>query len=68
MSTPKGPTPADDRNRDDEQRPGEPPRSAYVPKGSEASTHSEKTRTDPATGAPATDAPDPAESRTSRRD
>ncbi|MGQ3018728.1 hypothetical protein [Phenylobacterium sp.] len=58
--------PADDRNRDGEQRPGSPPSSAYVPKGSEESTHSDKTRTDPDTGAPANDDPEPADSQADR--
>ncbi|WP_333588142.1 hypothetical protein [Phenylobacterium sp.] len=64
----QGPSPADDRNRDQEQRPGQPPKSAYVPAGSEDSTHSDKTRTDPETGAPANDAPEPAQSQTDRHD
>lgn len=68
MPADQGKPPADDRNRDDEQRPGTPPKSAYVPKGSAASTHTDKTRTDPETGAPSTQAPAPAESDTSRRD
>ena len=37
-------------NRDDEQKPGSPPRSAYEPKGAEGSSRSPKTATDPATG------------------
>ena len=60
-------SPGDDRNRDDEQRPGSPPTSAYVPAGSEGSTHSEKTRTDPDTGAPASYDPEPADSKADRR-
>jgi hypothetical protein len=60
-------SPGDDRNRDDEQRPGSPPTSAYVPAGSEDSTQSDKTRTDPATGAPASDDPEPADSDADRR-
>ena len=39
-------------NRDDEQKPGRPPRTAYEPEGSEASAQTPKTMTDPATGAP----------------
>lgn len=56
----------DRRNRDDEQRPGSPPTSAHVPAGSEASTHSDKTRTDPDTGAPANRDPEPADSKADR--
>jgi hypothetical protein len=39
-------------NRDDEQKPGAPPRTAYEPKGSEGSTRTDKTLTDPASGEP----------------
>jgi len=39
-------------NRDDEQKPGDPPRTAYEPKGAEGSTRNDKTMTDPATGEP----------------
>ncbi|HEV2533526.1 hypothetical protein [Phenylobacterium sp.] len=39
-------------NRDDQQKPGSPPRSASEPKGAEASTRSDKTATDPASGEP----------------
>ena len=39
-------------NRDDQQKPGSPPRSAYEPEGSEGSARSDKTLTDPATGEP----------------
>ena len=46
-------------NRDDEQKPGAPPRTAYEPKGAEGSTRTSKTRTDPASGAPVTDRPAP---------
>lgn len=75
MSDPSSPAPqgeesqaGDDRNRDDAQRPGSPPTSAYVPQGAEDSTHSDKTRTDPDTGAPAHDDPEPAKSEADRRD
>ena len=37
-------------NRDQEQKPGAPQRSASEPKGSEGSARSGKTRTDPASG------------------
>jgi hypothetical protein len=49
----------DDWNRDDEQKPGVPPRTAYEPKGSEGSARTSKTQTDPASGAPTTDRPAP---------
>jgi hypothetical protein len=48
-----------DWNRDDEQKPGAPPRTAYEPKGSEGSARNEKTATDPASGEATTDAPAP---------
>ncbi|HEX2562088.1 hypothetical protein [Phenylobacterium sp.] len=37
-------------NRDDEMKPGSPPRSAHEPEGSEGSSSTPKTATDPATG------------------
>jgi hypothetical protein len=43
-------------NRDNEQKPGAPPRSAYEPRGSEGSSRNDKTATDPASGEP-TDGP-----------
>jgi len=46
-------------NRDDEQRSGSPPRSAYEPIGSEASTQTPKAATDPATGEPKKTPPAP---------
>ena len=55
-----------DRNRDGAQRPGSPPTSAYVPVGAEETTHSEKTRTDPDTGAPVEGDQEPAASKTDR--
>jgi len=39
-------------NRDDQQKPGAPPRTAYEPKGAEGSSRTDKTLTDPATGEP----------------
>ena len=39
-------------NRDDELKPGTPPRSAYEPKGSKGSARSRKTATDPVSGEP----------------
>ena len=47
--------PGDDINRDDEMKPGRPPRSAYEPKGSEGSERTPKTLTDPASGEPLRD-------------
>jgi hypothetical protein len=46
-------------NRDDDQKPGSPPRSATEPCGAKASARSTKTRTDPATGAPRKAPPKP---------
>jgi hypothetical protein len=46
-------------NRDDEQKPDRPPRTAYEPKGSEGSARNAKTATDPASGEPTTRAPAP---------
>ena len=42
----------EDYNRDDEQKPGRPPRSAYEPQGAEGSSRNAKTLTDPASGEP----------------
>jgi hypothetical protein len=39
-------------NRDEDQRPGRPPRPATEPPGSEGSSRSSKTMTDPASGEP----------------
>ena len=39
-------------NRDDAQKPGAPPRTAYEPKGSEGSSRTDKTLTDPVSGEP----------------
>lgn len=46
-------------NRDDEQKPGRPPRSAHEPASSEGSARTGKTQTDPMTGAPSAPAPRP---------
>ena len=51
------PTHADDRNRDDQLKPGSPPRSATEPSG--GGVRSNKTATDPSSGAPNTGAPTP---------
>lgn len=47
------------RNRDDDQKPGSPPRPATEPAGSRGSSRTPKTATDPATGAPTPGAPAP---------
>jgi hypothetical protein len=47
------PQPHDPRyNRDDEQKPDRPQRTASEPKGSEGSSRTDKTFTDPASGEP----------------
>jgi len=46
-------------NRDDEQKPGAPPRTASEPKGSRGSARTPKTLTDPASGEPVTRRPAP---------
>jgi hypothetical protein len=38
-------------NRDDDQKPGAPPRSANEPDGAEGSVQTDKTATDPSSGA-----------------
>jgi hypothetical protein len=50
------------KNRDDELKPGVPPRHASEPAGAEGSARNAKTLTDPATGAPRGKPPDPARS------
>jgi hypothetical protein len=54
-------------NRDDEQKPGSPPRTAYEPKGSEGSTRTAKTLTDPASGEPNSQPPTPNRSDVDRK-
>jgi len=46
-------------NRDEDQKPGRPPRMAQEPEGAEKSSRTSKTRTDPASGEPISDAPPP---------
>lgn len=46
-------------NRDDDQKPGSPPRPATEPGGAEGSSRNAKTLTDPATGEPDGGAPAP---------
>jgi hypothetical protein len=48
-----------DWNRDDELKPGRPPRAAYEPKGSRGSSRNKKTISDPSTGEPQDGAPEP---------
>ena len=48
------------RNRDDDLKPGSPPRPATEPAGSKGSSRSDKTATDPATGEPRKAPPRPA--------
>jgi hypothetical protein len=51
-------------NRDDEQKPGAPPRTAHEPEGAEESTKTAKTLTDPGSGTPQPGAPAPNRART----
>jgi hypothetical protein len=46
-------------NRDDDQKPGAPPRPATEPAGAKGSARSAKTATDPATGEPRRRPPKP---------
>lgn len=46
-------------NRDEEQKPGDPPRTAYEPRAAEGSSRNDKTLTDPATGEPQPGTPKP---------
>jgi hypothetical protein len=46
-------------NRDDDQKPGSPPRSATEPAGAKTSSDSAKTLTDPQTGEPRKAPPKP---------
>lgn len=54
-------------NRDEDQKPGRPPRPATEPAGSKGSSRTAKTMTDPATGAPTPGAPAPNQSRAEDR-
>ena len=47
------------RNRDEDQKPGSPPRPATEPAGSKHSSRNDKTATDPATGEPQNTTPEP---------
>lgn len=56
------PTPGRDdaaKTRDEDMRPGSPPRPATEPPGAEGSSRNSKTATDPATGEPGVAAPKP---------
>ncbi|HVI30459.1 hypothetical protein [Phenylobacterium sp.] len=55
-------------NRDDEMKPGRPPRPSQEPGGAESSTRTDKTMTDPATGAPQGGAPIPNQSEADQSD
>lgn len=46
-------------NRDEDQKPGRPPRMAQEPKGAEGSARNAKTLTDPASGEPLPGVPKP---------
>ena len=56
------PTPNPDaaKTRDEDMKPGVPPRPATEPVGSEGSSRNSKTMTDPATGEPQPGKPEPA--------
>ena len=47
-------------SRDEEQKPGDPPRSSTEPAGAEGSSRTDKTLTDPQTGEPRKAPPKPA--------
>lgn len=47
------------RTRDEDMKPGSPPRPATEPRGAKGSARNAKTLTDPATGEPKRDAPTP---------
>ncbi|HEY9235932.1 MAG TPA: hypothetical protein VIP08_12935 [Phenylobacterium sp.] len=47
------------RNRDEDLKPGRPPRPATEPPGAEGSSATSKTQTDPATGEPHKKPPPP---------
>jgi hypothetical protein len=54
-------------NRDEDLKPGRPPRNAQEPKGSEGSSRSAKTATDPSSGAPAKGKPAPNQAKADDR-
>ena len=55
-------------NRDDDQKPGAPPRSATEPAGAKESTRSAKTQTDPGSGEPRRGPPAPNRSASDETD
>ena len=55
-------------NRDHDQKPGAPQRSATEPRGSEGSARTSKTRTDPASGGSQTDGHAPNQAKTDQTD
>ena len=55
-------------NRDEEMKPGNPPRPAQEPAGAEGSAETAKTATDPATGEPTGGAPKPNQAETDQTD
>ncbi len=60
MSNP-APEPSDAaKTRDEDLKPGSPPRPATEPAGAQGSQRSDKTQTDPATGEPRKSPPAPA--------
>ena len=54
-------------NRDDDQKPGSPPRSSTEPAGSKGAAKSPKTATDPQSGAPNREAPAPNQAKSEDR-
>ena len=56
-------TPDKAKTRDDQLKPGAPPRPATEPAGAQGSSKTSKTLTDPATGAPSNSTPAPANAR-----
>ena len=55
-------------NRDENLKPGSPPRMAQEPKGSERSSRSRKTATDPVSGEPTGGPPAPNQAQTDQAD
>ena len=55
-------TPDEAKTRDDQMKPGEPPRPATEPAGAKGSSDTSKTQTDPATGEPQRKPPVPSDS------
>ena len=54
-------------NRDEDLKPGSPPRNAQEPKGSEGSSRSPKTATDPVSGVPTRGKPAPNQAKADDR-